>query len=175
MSFALPEEIIKNLSLSGGMSVADFGAGTGAYSVAAGKLVGSGHVYAIEVLPDLLPKIKADAAAHGVSNVEVIRGDIESAGGTTLADKSVDRVIISNVLFQAEDKEGIVKEAARVLKPNGLALVVDWSASYDGLGPSESAVYPKDKAAALFLNNGFAMANEISAGDFHYGFVIRRL
>ena len=175
MAFALPEEIIKNLSLNEGMSVADFGAGTGAYSIAAGKLVGSGHVYAIEVLPDMLPKIKADASAHGVFNVEVIRGDIEEEGGTTLATKAVDRVVISNVLFQAENKEGVVREAARVLKPNGLALVIDWSASYGGLGPSEKDVFPKDKAANLFLNNGFALANDISAGDFHYGFLMRRL
>ncbi|MEK7662369.1 MAG: class I SAM-dependent methyltransferase [Patescibacteria group bacterium] len=175
MAFVLPEEIIKNLFLNEGMHVADFGAGTGAFSIAAGKLIGSGHVYAIEVVSDLLPKIKSDAAARGVFNVEVIRGDIETVGGTTLSAKSVDRVIISNVLFQAEDKEGVAKEAARVLKPNGLALVVDWSASYGGLGPADKDVFPKDKAVALFLNNGFALANEISAGDFHYGFVVRRL
>ncbi len=156
--------------------MADFGAGSGAYSILAGaRAGGSGRVYAIDVNKDMLSKVKADGAKQKVSNIEIVWGDVETLGGTKLASKIIDRVIISNILFQAEDKEGLVKEAARILKPNGLALVVEWSGSYGGLGPKESALVSKDAALKLFLNNGFALVRDISAGDYHFGFIARRL
>jgi len=176
MAFISPEEIIKNLSLDVGMQVADFGAGSGAYSILAGKQVGaSGRVYAIDVNKELLAKIKKDAADQKIFNVEIIWGDVETPGGTKLKDKLIDRVIISNILFQVEDKEGVAKEAARILKPNGLVLVIDWSGSYGGLGPKESDVLSKETAQRFFLNNSFAPARDLPAGDYHFGFIMRRL
>ena len=176
MAFALPEDIISNFSIDEGMHVADFGAGSGAYSIMAGRLAGSsGRVYAIDVNKDILSKVKADGVKQKVFSIEIVWGDIEVLGGTKLASKILDRVIISNVLFQVGDKEGVVKEAGRLLKPGGLALVVDWSGSYGGLGPKEGSVLSKDAALKLFLNNGFVLVREISAGDYHFGFIVRRI
>lgn len=176
MAFALPGDIISNFSIDEGMNIADFGAGSGIYSIMAGRLVkDSGRVYAIDVNKDMLLKLKADAAKQKIFNIEIVWGNVEVLGGTKLASKIVDRVIISNILFQAEDKDGVVKEAARLLKPNGLALVVDWSGSYGGLGPKPDAVVSRDIALKIFLDNGFALVRDIPAGDYHFGFIVRRL
>lgn len=175
MAFADPLLTIKELSLDDGMHVADFGAGSGAYAIPMARRVGSGRVYAVDVQKSLLEKIKKEAAHEGVHNIEVVWGDIESPNGSKLAPQSVDRVLVSNVLFQAESKEAIAKEAARIVKPGGLCLVIEWSGSYGGLGPTEEAVVKPAEARRVFLNNSFAEAKEVPAGEYHYGILFRRL
>lgn len=175
MAFVSPEEIVKSISLDEGMHLADFGAGSGAYVFAAAKRVGkSGRVYAIDLNKELLQKVKRESIQGGNSNIEIIWGDVEVSKGSKLAGGAVDRVILSNILFQVEDKEGVVKETARILKPNGMALVVDWSGSYGGLGPKESQVITAREVRKLFLNNSFEEVREVNAGDYHFAIVFRR-
>lgn len=176
MAFVSPEEIVRGITLEEGMQVADFGAGSGAYVLSALKHVGkSGKVYAIDLNKELLQKIKRESAEKGYSNVEIIWGDVEVKNGSKLADRSMDRIILSNILFQLEDKVGTVKETARILKPSGMALVVDWSGSYGGLGPKESLVVMAKEVRSLFINNSFEEVREIGAGDYHFAIVFRRL
>lgn len=173
MAFSDPKKNIKQFGLYEGQIVADLGAGTGAYSVAAGKEVGeSGRVYAVEVQKELLANIKDNARREGVFNIEVIWGDIERSGKTKIRDGIVDAVIVSNVLFQVEDKAGFIDEIKRILKPGGRVLVVDWEDSFNGTGPSQDSVFSYDEARRLFEDNGFSFSKNISAGDHHYGFVV---
>ena len=59
--FSNPEQNVLQLGLREGMRVADFGAGSGAYSLASGKKVGhTGHVYAIEVQKNLVKKLESE-------------------------------------------------------------------------------------------------------------------
>src|SRR3989344_9329532 len=100
MAFTDPEKIVAELHLREGMSVADFGAGTGHHAIEAGKRVGEkGRVYAIEVQKDLLSNIKTAAKEAKLANIEVIWGDIETPHGTKIADNSIDAVAITNVFF----------------------------------------------------------------------------
>lgn len=176
MAFASPDEIIKELSIEEGAHVADFGAGSGVYTLVAAKLAGgSGRVYAVDVQKDMLTKVKNEASQQGFGGVEVIWGNIEDPQGSHLSSRSVDRLILSNTLFQAENREAVVKEAARVLKPNGLLLFVDWSGSYGGMGPAQEQVLLPAVARKLFLNNGFAEVKPVETGQYHYGIIFRRL
>src|SRR5665648_474445 len=139
--FTNPEQNILHLGLKEGMRVADFGAGTGFYSKAASIKVGySGKVYAIEVQKDLVKKLESELRHWGISNVECIWGDIEKRNGTKISDRSMDAVIVSNVLFQTEDKLGLIDEVKRVLKKNGQVLMVDWTGSFGGMGPAKEHV-----------------------------------
>ncbi len=172
MNFSDPQKNIQQFGLIEGMKVADLGAGSAAYTIASARQVGtSGRVYAVEVQKELLSNIKNTALKQGLSNVEVIWGDIESLGGTKIKDHSIDAVIISNVLFQAEDKQGVVNEAKRILKPQGRALVVDWKDSFGGMGPHPDHVVNEQSAKKLFEVGGFSFDRSITAGDHHYGFI----
>lgn len=158
------------------MSVADLGAGTGAFTIPIAKRVGErGRVYAVDINQELLGAVKTAAAREGLSNVEIIWGDIEAPGGTKLADGSVGLVILANVLFQAERKENVVVEAKRILLPGGYVLVVDWKGSFGGLGPKEGDVITPENVQKLFLNSGFALYNELEAGEYHYALLFRKL
>ncbi|MEO5366302.1 MAG: methyltransferase domain-containing protein [Magnetococcus sp. WYHC-3] len=158
-----------------GMTVADIGAGIGAYAKAASKAVGvGGKVYAVEVQKDLLGRLKSDCLKEGIRNVDFIWGDAEVIGGSQLRDETADRVIVSNVLFVVEDKASLVKEVKRILKPHGMALIVDWSESFGGIGPHRDHVVPREKAYQLFQDDGFEFVNDINAGSHHYGFLMKK-
>jgi len=172
MAFANPTSNLAQFGLAAGLTVADLGAGSGFYTLAAARAVGStGKVYAIEVQKDLLDKVKKEATREGLHNVEVVWGDIEKHAGTHLRDESIDRAIISNVLFQAQDKEDLVAEAKRILKQNGKALVIDWSDSADISGPDPKHLVQVPAARAFFEKKGFTIEGSIQAGAHHYGFI----
>src|SRR3989338_8222201 len=128
MSFATPSEVVEHLHLADKMVVADLGAGTGAYCFALADLIKQENIqgatiYAVDVQKAMLERLRADVTHRGYDGIETIWADIEVPGGVKLADRICDAVIISNVLFQAESKEGLIKEAMRILKAGGQRLV----------------------------------------------------
>jgi len=176
MAFSDPEKNISELHLREGVSVADLGTGTGVYAIAAGKRVGThGRVYAIEVQKDLLLNVQSAAEAAKLENIEVIWGDIEAPGGTKIADRSLDALIIANTLFLAEDKRAFLAEAARIAKSGATVLFVEWADSFGGIGPAQGDVLPPMKARELLTAAGFSVEKQFEAGDHHYGFIARRI
>lgn len=172
--FSDPEKNINQFGMEEGMSVADFGSGSGAYVMASARKVGSsGVVYAIDVQKDLLSRIKKSAKLENLSNIEIIWADIDEEYGSKLKEASVDVVIISNILFQLEKKENVAKEAKRVLKPGGRSIVIDWSESHGGLGPRPEDVITEKEARDMFENAGFIYEDNIDAGNYHYGMIFR--
>ncbi|MFA6515011.1 MAG: methyltransferase domain-containing protein [Candidatus Paceibacterota bacterium] len=172
--FTNPEQNILQLGLKEGMRVADFGAGTGFYSKAASSRVGySGKVYAIEVQKGLLTKLESELKSWGITNVDCIWGDIEKRGGTKISDHSMDAVIISNVLFQAEDKLGLIDEASRVLRKGGRVLLIDWAESFGSMGPTTENVVTESMARVLFEKRGFEFMEDISTSPHHYGIIFK--
>lgn len=173
--FVDPKAVVKQLSLTEGMRVADLGAGIGNHTIPMGAAVGdSGKVYAVEVQKDFLQKI-ADAArkAH-VRNIEPVWGDIDEAGGTKLKDASLDLVLLANTLFQLEKKEEAAKEMFRILKPRGFAAIIDWSGSYGGMGPQPADVMRDQDARELFEKVGFSHVRSLQAGTHHWGILMKK-
>lgn len=175
MGFADPQRNIDQFEIGPGMEVADFGAGAGHLAIAAADAVGEdGRVYVIDIQQELLTKVTHLAKEHHLERFSFIHGDLEHPNGSTLADESVDAVIISNVLFQAEHKDAVVAEAHRVLRANGRVLVVDWRESFGGIGPQPEHVLPEADARALLEAVGFEHVSDIDAGAYHYGFIYRK-
>ena len=174
--FSDPKKIIDNSGILPGMDIADFGAGSGAYTIAVAKaLLSTGRVYAIDTQKELLTKLKNTSARLGLYNVEVIWGDIEKLNGTKLGEVSVDMVLLCNVLFQLEDKSNIIQDIKRILKPTGRVLVVDWADSFGGIGPKPEVVIKPEVVKEKFEKEGFHLDREISAGAHHYGMIFKKL
>jgi len=173
--FSVPEKNIDQLNLQIDQIVADFGAGSGAYTMAAAKaLNGTGKVYAVEVQKDLLTTLENMCAQAHYGNVAYIWGDIEIPGGSKLRDASCDVVIVSNILFQAHDKKNIIDEARRVLKQGGRLLVIDWTASFNNMGPTAEQIFTEIEAKKLIEAANFTFEKSINAGNFHYGILFRK-
>ncbi len=170
MNFTDPKSAVQHMGLRKGMKVGDFGAGSGHYSVAAAPLVGSeGRVYSIDVQEDVLKHIHYLAEEAHVQNIETVWGDFEKAFGTKLRDHVLDAAILSNVLFQLEERKIAIEEIKRTLKSGGLLLVVDWTGSYGGVGPSVDRIIPEHEAEAFFIESGFHKTGNFVPGPHHYG------
>jgi len=174
--FSDPEKNISQFNIDPGMKVADFGSGGGYYSLAVAREVGeSGRVFAIDVQKDLLKKIKGEAQSQGLLNLDTIWADIDEPNGSTLAEGLVDRVLITNTLFQVENRENVIKEARRVLKPKGKVLIVDWSESFGGLGPQPAQIVSEDDVKKMSEQNNLKFERKIEAGAHHYGLIFKAI
>ena len=167
--FTDPVKNLKAFGLKEDNIVADLGAGTGFYSIAAGMLVPQGKVYAVEINKDFLTTIKNKVAEAHLNNVEILWGDIEKMEGTKIGNGIVDAVIASNVLFQVEDKDKFIEEIKRILKQKGRVLLIDWSES-SIMGAT--TIIPKNKAREMFEKKGFVLERDINAGEHHYGMIL---
>lgn len=173
--FSDPKHNIEQFMIGEGSKVVEFGAGSGHYAIEAGKVVGeSGKVFAIDVQPTLLERIKTLAKDNNLDNIETITADLEKRGGSKLKDGSCDAGIVANVLFQIENKEDFSEEVARVIRPGGKILIVDWTDSFGGLGPYPENVVSVDEVKRLFEGRGFNVEKNIYAGDHHYGIIMRK-
>lgn len=176
--FVSPGKIIEELGVEPPMVVADFGCGSGHYSIEAAKKVGkAGKVYAIDVQQDMLGFVKTRAKTEDLINIETIWTDLETPDSTRLASASVDLVFISNILFQAEDKNKILQEAFRILKSGGRVSIIEWDIENqpDKLGPPLDSRVSRDTAKNLLESAGFVFEKEFNPGDHHYGFVFKKL
>ena len=170
--FSDPKNNIKQLHLTEGMLVADFGSGSGYYTIAASEAVGEdGRVYAIDIQKSLLQKVRNLLTKENKNNVNILWGDIEQVGGTKLKDNSVDAVILANTLFQVEDKYSVISEARRVLKQANKLMVVDWSDSFGGIGPQPKDIMQESNTKQMFTESGFEFINRFDAGAHHYGLI----
>lgn len=155
--------------------VADFGAGSGFIAKAIANIVLRGNVFAIEINRDLVSRITHEAEEGQITNLHPLWGDIEIVGGTKLGDASVDVVVLSNILFQIDDKPGALKEAFRVLKSGGRMLVVDWQESFGGLGPAPQHVFNKETAEPLITKIGFTkLSDNLPGGEHHYAILFKK-
>lgn len=172
MAFASPEVNVRELPVSAGMTVADFGAGSGAYAFALAKAVGpDGKVYAVDVQKELLTRLENEARRSYAGNIICQWGDIEVLGGSKLPDHSVDLVLMSNILFQLSGAYPAGLEAKRILKPTGHLAIIEWSDSFGGLGPKPETVVSPETAKKIFTEAGFTFWHDFAAGDHHYGLI----
>ncbi len=173
--FCDPQKVYYQLGVKEGTKVVDLGAGTGAYTKLFAHGVGStGAVYAIDVQKDILQRLKRDLDSKGFTNITYIWGNIEKSEGTKLANESVDFVFISNVLFQVESMDGVLSEVYRILKPRGRAAIIDWSESFNGMGPNEKQVITRGEMLRHIHEARFAFVADFDAGSHHYGIFVEK-
>ncbi|MEK7560241.1 MAG: class I SAM-dependent methyltransferase [Patescibacteria group bacterium] len=163
-SFLNPENVVEEFDVRPGEIIADFGAGSGFFSVALAKRVGhTGKVYALDIRAEALEAVKSKAKFYKILNIEPIRANLELSRGSGLKNDIANKVIISNILFQSENKKNIAEEAYRILKPGGNAIVIEWKEKME-----------KSAAQNLFETVGFSLKKDFSAGSHHYGLIFKK-
>jgi arsenite methyltransferase len=119
-----------------GERVLDLGSGGGIDVILSARRVGpTGRAFGLDMTDEMLQLATRNAADAGVTNVEFVRGTIESI---PLPSDSIDVVISNCVINLAADKAAVFREIARVLRPGGRVGVSDVVAA-DDLSPAERA------------------------------------
>jgi ubiquinone/menaquinone biosynthesis C-methylase UbiE len=168
--FIDPKEVIAQLPLMGTEVAIDLGAGSGVYTIELAKILadGGGKVYAVDVQQDMLTRLAHTVSDEHLSNVAFVHADIEQPGGVHLRDGIADLIVISNTLYCTEHRDAVLGEAARLMRPGGHLLLIDWSGPYKGMGPEADQVVSKELGTALAKKAGFDVQLELKGGDHHW-------
>jgi len=167
--FLNPDKILDELKIKGNMIIADFGCGSGGFTIPIARRIDEGLVYGIDLMESPLSVLKSTARLENLNNIKIIKTDLEPVRGSTIGGNSVDMVFIPNVLFQVDNKSAIILEAIRILKNSGKLIIIDWLTKATQ-GPEEGRI-SKEEVIRLATDQGVKFEKEFNAGKYHYGLI----
>lgn len=119
-----PEGALDALAIRPGMIVADVGAGTGYMSLRLAKRVGpSGKVYANDLQPEMLRRLRENAAKAGVTNIETVQGD---EADPKLPAGRMDLVLLVDVYHEFSEPREMIDKIRESLKPDGRLVLLEY-------------------------------------------------
>ena len=176
-----PAESLRRVGISNGMTVIDLCCGDGYFTAPMIGLVGdAGHVYAVDLDPEMLAQAKALALREGADNCTWIEADAR-----TLADEisdPADFVLIANTFHGIPDPRSFCQGVAQALKPGGRFAIINWHKSLReetqvlgiARGPaSDMRMSPADTEAVV-AGAGFSLERVEEFPPYHFGAVFSR-
>jgi ubiquinone/menaquinone biosynthesis C-methylase UbiE len=114
--------ILMEVGIQPGFHILDYGCGPGSYLIPLAEWVSkSGKIYALDIHPLAIQRVQNIASKKQLVNIETILSDCR----TGLPDKSMDVVLLYDILHDLSDPSGILTELHRVLKPTGILSLSD--------------------------------------------------
>lgn len=150
--------MLAKLGVKRGMNVCDMGCGNGFYTVQLARMTGpKGHVYAVDIQPEMLEKLKQRAKLAKVENYTPVLGNTVDP---KLPEGKIDLILLVDVYHEFSNPEEMLARMRESLAPKGVVVLVE----YRGEDP-EVPIKPEHKMTKKQINkeltaNGFKLVQE---------------
>jgi ubiquinone/menaquinone biosynthesis C-methylase UbiE len=161
-----PEEVLGLIGLREGMVFVDIGCGEGYFAIPAARRVGpQGKVYAADINAESVERLRDRAGRDGLGNIEARAGEAEN---TVFCDGCADIVFFGIDLHDFRDPVTVLRNAARMIGPEGRVADLDWKDEPMDIGPPLKIRLSREKAASLIESAGLRVRSIQDAGQYHY-------
>lgn len=172
-----PVGFLETLGFSSGLeSVADFGSGYGTFTLPLARYV-RGSVYALDLELEMIEVLRDRAAQAGIANIIPLQRDL-FLEGSGLAERSVDGVLIANLLHgELEENLRLLQEAHRVLRSGGRVAIIHWRRDLPTpRGPTLAFRPGSEQCSDWCIRIGFKKGSQEKhlLGLHHWGLVMRK-
>ena len=168
-----PDELLRAAGAGPGATVVDYGCGPGFLTIPAAELVGPrGRAIGVDIEPRMRAIVAESASQRGLTNVACL----DPAGAAALPTGSAD--VVAAALFLHDlgpaERDLTLAELARICRPDGRLLVVEWVAPGGLDGPSTETRFGAPDLAALLGRHGFAPEPPRPLGDRYFAILAGR-
>jgi ubiquinone/menaquinone biosynthesis C-methylase UbiE len=165
-----PRETLEKFGLGDEGIFLDIGCGIGYFTIPAAEMLKRGKAIGIDIMEEMLRH--AEERAGNIKNIEFRQSKEYSFPAE---DKSMDYIMLSNVLHEIEDKVKYLVEIKRVLKESGRLYLIEWDkdSRETGYGPPADHRLSKEEIKELCTIAGLSVEKEVPISKNHFGMVIK--
>lgn len=150
--------MLANLGVKPGMVICDMGCGNGFYTLQLAKMVGDqGHVYAVDIQPQMLKMLNDRADEQGISNISPILG---TGTDPRLPRGEVDLILLVDVYHEFSFPEQMLAEMKTSLAPEGQIVLVEFRAEDPQVPIKPEHKMAKDQVLKELDANGYKLTKE---------------
>lgn len=168
------DEIVDAIGVRQGMVVADIGAGTGLFTTEIARRVGDqGAVFAVDIVPAFLHRIRERVETEELTNVTVVRGEERA---TALEDGSVDLAFMCDTYHHIEYPRTYMRSLFRTLRPGATLVLIDLERIEGKTSPTMLKHVRADKQTVIeeISRAGFVLESETELLEENYYLRFRR-
>jgi ubiquinone/menaquinone biosynthesis C-methylase UbiE len=164
-AYQKPHEVIDALGVKPGEIIADIGSGSGYFTLRLAHHVGpAGHVYGVDVNPDMVRHLNQRIRDGGLLNVSTILARPDDP----LLPQAVDRFVIVDVWHHIEDQAKYLELMKTLLKPGGTVVMIDFHKRDLPVGPPLAMKISRDDLVAQMEQHGFTVVREHTFLPYQY-------
>jgi cyclopropane fatty-acyl-phospholipid synthase-like methyltransferase len=164
-AYQKPHEVITALAVKEGEIVADIGAGSGYFALRLARHVGAaGHIYAVDVSPDMIRHLHGRVRDAGLLNVSPILAPPDDP----LLPRPVDRFLLVDVWHHVEDRRAYLARMKQLLKPGGHVVMIDFHKRELPVGPPLEMKIAREDLLREMTAGGFRLVEEHAFLPYQY-------
>lgn len=164
-AYQKPHEVMQALALEPGEVVADIGSGSGYFTLRFARHVGAdGHVYAVDVNPDMVRHLNERIRDAALLNVSTILAKADDP----LLPQPVDRFVVVDVWHHVQDQAAYLERMKALLEPGGQVVMIDFQKRDLPVGPPADMKIAREDLMAQMSAHGFRLAAEHTFLPYQY-------
>lgn len=161
-----PDQLLRDLGLKPGDTLADIGCGPGFFTVPAAEIVGKeGRVLAADIQGEMLAALRSRVQEHELANVRLVK---TSETEIPLQEGCADLALVAFTLHEVDQRARFLRQVRRTLKPAGHLAVIEWEPGAEGMGPPAAMRLSPDEVIKDAEAAGLRVSERRELSDKHY-------